>query len=408
MPLIETQMRFRELGRIRIGQQVPSGNGRTRPEKLEHFRFTSASQLFIEAVCELLGGRVCPWASPAGAQWEVVTESDTLDVVLLPEMALTQWMELWKGGGCERRCDGEVETLSDQPCVCPVDPAERRELAKDGRACKPTTRLSVMLTDERLPDVGIYRLETHGWYAGTEMAGAFALARHSQDSIVYATLRLEQREKKVPGRPTMQYGVPVLELDGVSVSSLLAGRQILGPVDQPRQQVPGRTDRRERVPRPALPPGPPPPTETQFRHGGAEDGGTPTGSPSAPPPDPEPFAPPPDVTDDGEVLSVDDPAPFLDRLRAVADANARLTSVASRDQKREVHELLEGLGTDAVVAVLLEALDRAEFAAITTGEAQAVLAVGAAMGRDAFRDAWASAAIAIAVGDESGMGGVHE
>ena len=29
MPLIETQMRFRELGRIRIGQQVPSGNGRT-------------------------------------------------------------------------------------------------------------------------------------------------------------------------------------------------------------------------------------------------------------------------------------------------------------------------------------------------------------------------------------------
>lgn len=406
MPLIETQMRFRELGRIRIGQQVPSGNGRTRPEKLEHFRFTSASQPLIEAVRELLGGRVRPWASPAGAQWEVVTESDTLDVVLLPEMALTQWMELWRGGGCERRCDGEVETLSDQPCVCPVDPAERRELAKDGRACKPTTRLSVMVRG--LPDVGIWRLEVHGWYAATELMGSLHLARLSGAGVVEGRLRLEQREKKVPGKPTMKYGVPVLELPGMSVDALLGAGATAQVGSGARQQVPERTNRRERVPRPALPPGPPPPTETQFRHGGAEDGGTPPGSPSAPPPDPAPFAPPPDVTDDGEVLSVDDPAPFLDRLRAVADANARLTSVASRDQKREVHELLEGLGTDAVVAVLLEALDRAEFAAITTGEAQAVLEVGAAMGRDAFRDAWASAAIAIAIDDESGMGGVQE
>ena len=408
MPILDMQVRFRELGRIRIGQQVPSGNGRRRPDKLGTFRVTSPSERIVDAIAAVYGGQPRPWESPAGRQWEVITEASEMGVAVMVDMGLTQWNELWKGGGCERRCDGETEMRSGEACLCPADPGVRSELAKDGRACKPTTRLSVMLTDERLPDVGIYRLETHGWYAGTEMAGAFALARHSQDSIVYATLRLEQREKKVPGRPTMQYGVPVLELDGVSVSSLLAGRQILGPVDQPRQQVPGRTDRRERVPRPALPPGPPPPTETRFRHGGAEDGGTPTGSPSAPPPDPAPFAPPPDVTDDGEVLSVDDPAPFLDRLRAVADANALLTSVASRDQKREVHELLEGLGTDAVVAVLLEALDRAEFAAITTGEAQAVLAVGAAMGRDAFRDAWASAAIAIAVGDESGMGGVHE
>ena len=406
MPLIETQMRFRELGRIRIGQQVPSGNGRTRPEKLEHFRFTSASQPLIEAVRELLGGRVRPWASPAGAQWEVVTESDTLDVVLLPEMALTQWMELWRGGGCERRCDGEVETLSDQPCVCPVDPAERRELAKDGRACKPTTRLSVMVRG--LPDVGIWRLEVHGWYAATELMGSLHLARLSGAGVVEGRLRLEQREKKVPGKPTMKYGVPVLELPGMSVDALLGAGATAQVGSGARQQVPERANRRERVPRPALPPGPPPPTETQFRHGGAEDGGTPPGSPSAPPPDPAPFAPPPDVTDDGEVLSVDDPAPFLDRLRAVADANARLTSVASRDQKREVHELLEGLGTDAVVAVLLEALDRAEFAAITTGEAQAVLEVGASMGRDAFRDAWASAAIAIAIDDEPGMGGVRE
>ena len=113
------------------------------------------------------------------------------------------------------------------------------------------------------------------------------------------------------------------------------------------------------------------------------------------------------VTADGEIVDQDG-SPFLDRLRAVADANAGQASVASRDQKREVHELLDGLGTDAVLAVLIEAFDVTAFADITSGHAQAILEVAAAMGREGFRGAWAAAALAIAIDDESGMGGVHE
>lgn len=297
MPLIETQMRFRELGRIRIGQQVASGNGRSRPEKLEHFRFTSPSQPLIEAVRELFGGKVKPWTSPAGSQWEVVTTTDTIDVVLLPEMALTQWMELWKGGGCERRCDGQVETISDQSCLCPVDPAERREAAARGGACKPTTRLSVMVRG--LPDVGIWRLEVHGWYAATELMGSLHLARLSGAGVVEGRLRLEQREKKVPGKPTMKYGVPVLELPNMSVDALLGAGATAQVGDGIRQQVPERVNRRERVPRPALPAGPPPPTDTAFTH--ADAGATPPPAPALPPlPDT-----PTHVTDDGEILDAD-------------------------------------------------------------------------------------------------------
>lgn len=392
MPIIDAQVRFRELGRIRIGQQVAGGNGRKRPDKLETFRLTSASRDLIEAAATAFGGTAKPWTSPAGNQWEVVTTADTLDVVLLPDMALTQWNEMWSGGGCARRCDGRWETLSDQACLCPADAAARRELAKDGRACKPTTRLSVMLP--ALPDIGIWRLEAHGWYAATELLGSMHLAGMTGDGAIRARLRLEQRETKRPGQPTMRYGVPVIELPGLSVDRMLAGGGTAAIGDGIRQQVPGQTNRRERVARPALPAGPPPPADTAFSNGGAGPS-----SPVPPPPPSEPFAPPPMATEDGEVLDVEDPEPFLDRMRAVALANAGQSQVATRDQKGEVHALLEGLGSPAVVAVLLEAFDRPEFATLASNEAQAVLEVAASMGRDAFRDAWASAAIAITAGD---------
>ena len=412
MPIIDLQVRFRELGRIRIGQQVASGNGRKRPDKLEHFRLTSPSKALIESAAEAFGGTVAAWTSPAGSQWEVVTTTDTLDVVLLPDMALTQWNELWKGGGCERRCDGDRETLSDKPCMCPAEPAARRELAAKGLACKPTTRLSVMLP--ALPDIGIWRLETHGWYGATELLGSLHIAGLSGESAVRARLRLEQRETKRPGQPTMRYGVPVLELPGLSVDRMLSGGSSAALGDGVRQQVPDRVNRRERVPRPALPPGPPPPTDTAFRHGEAGVGAAPV---APPPPPPAPFTPPPisedaaealaqgAVTADGEIVEPA-PDPFLDRLAAVARANFKRSEVASRDQKADVHALLDGLGTERVAWVLLEAFDCQRFADITSGQAQAVLEVAAAMGRDAFRDAWRDLADAIAVDDASGMGSV--
>lgn len=262
-----------------------------------------------------------------------------------------------------------------------------------------------------LPDIGIWRLEVHGWYAATELLGSLHLAGLTGATAVRARLRLEQRETKRPGQPTMRYGVPVLELPGLSVDAMLEGGASAAIGDGIRQQVPGRVDRRERVPRPALPAGPPPPTDTAFAHGDGE-GGHP-----APPP-PPPMGPPPigeeaaqglatgAVTADGEIVAPADPGPLLDRLRAAADANGGATAVASRDQKREAHGLLDGLGTDAVLAVLIEALDVTAFGDLTAGQAQAILEVAASMGRDAFRAAWAEAAIAIAVDDEGGMGGV--
>src|SRR3954464_4210914 len=108
MPILGLQQRIRELGRIRMGQVVRGSNGKTRPEKLDRFRLTSASRELLEKVAALYGGEVADWTPANGgpAQFEVVTEARRLPI-LVPPQPVTQWYELWSGGGCQRRCDGE-------------------------------------------------------------------------------------------------------------------------------------------------------------------------------------------------------------------------------------------------------------------------------------------------------------
>src|SRR3954469_6237276 len=159
MPILDLQQRQRELGRIRIGQQVQGRNGKMRPEKLSQFRFTSPSQEIVEAVAVQYGGTVAPWTPANGGsqQWKVLSEARRLPV-LVPPQPVSQFYELWSGGGCQRRCDGVRELLSESPCVCAVNGQEGPQ-----RECKPTTRLNVVLRD--LPGIGVWRLESHGFYA---------------------------------------------------------------------------------------------------------------------------------------------------------------------------------------------------------------------------------------------------
>jgi hypothetical protein len=213
--IIDLQRGIAEAGRIRIGEQVPTSNGRTRPEKLGTFRFTSADQQAIDEIAGLLGGRVAPWQAPAGPQFEVITEAAAIDVIVPPSaMAFTQHYEVWSAGGCQRRCDGVTESIGQQPCVC--DP--------DKRECKIHTRLSVMLRDVR--GLGLWRIDTQGWYAARELAGAvevLALAA-GRGTMIPARLLLEQRSVKRPGKDgkpqTQRFAVPRLDL-GITPGELL-------------------------------------------------------------------------------------------------------------------------------------------------------------------------------------------
>lgn len=214
MPLLDLQRRLREIGRIRTGRQVPTSKGGTRPAKLETFRLTSPSREAIEAAAVLYGGECSEWKGAPGdaQQWEVFTKASTIEAIVPPASTMSQFWEMWSGGGCQRRCDGETELLGDRECLCPADPAERRKLAQEGKACKPTTRLSLILP--QLPDIGVWRLESHGFYAAVELAGAQQICSlaTARGQMIPVRLRLDPREIRRPGQPTMKFAVPVLEI----------------------------------------------------------------------------------------------------------------------------------------------------------------------------------------------------
>jgi len=235
MPILELQKRARELGRIRIGQQVEGTNKKgetyTRPAKLNTFRLTSASKPLLEKVAELYGGEVQAWTPKGGSpQWEVITTSARIPI-LVPPQPVTQWLETWSAAGCIHRCDGVTNVLTDELC----DPDDKAH--QDAR---PTTRLNVVLRD--VEGIGVWRLESHGWNAAIELPDA-AQFLSQVDGYIDGHLALEQRtsigENARTGKPeTRHFMVPIIEIN-VTPAELMAGKgkfappSIEGPVQAP-------------------------------------------------------------------------------------------------------------------------------------------------------------------------------
>jgi hypothetical protein len=222
MPLLDVQRRGQQIGRIRIGQQVRASNGKMRPERLETFRFTTASKASAVAIAALYGGEVRDWEG----QYEVITSKAEIGVTVPPRDAVvSQWYEMWTKGGCQRRCDSQQEQISGGACLCPhaedtadeadvqAKAAERSRLSSlnPPQACKIVTRISVMIPD--LPGLGVFRLDSGSYYAAAEIGDSAQLMQIARDKGVFlpAILRIEQRSR-VAGGQTKKFPVPVLEV----------------------------------------------------------------------------------------------------------------------------------------------------------------------------------------------------
>jgi hypothetical protein len=224
-PLLDRQRRGVVLGSIRIGTTVKS-EGKVRPVKLDTFRLTSPDRAKVDAASALYGGEVKPWQPQerrGGQQYEVVTTVDRLPVRVPPGEPVEQSYELWNGRPVvrQRLCDGFLDRMSGGPCRCPSDLMERRDSATFGNACKPVTRLSLILAD--LPGLGIWTLTSTGDYAADELASVAEMLRQSAAAgiMLPATLRLEQRESRGSGK-VHHFAVPVLDV-GASLAALESG-----------------------------------------------------------------------------------------------------------------------------------------------------------------------------------------
>ena len=226
---LDIQSKFRELGRIRMGQVVATSRGGTRPSKLDTFRLTSADEDLIQSAADMWGGTPRLWeGAPGGSrQWEVVLEKKSIEV-LVPPIAEAQSLtcEKWAFGLGQWRCDGTSAQQPDesgewQPQACNQWCQER---AAD--APKMVFRANFMLPD--LAGLGLWRLETHSYNAVRElrptMQMLMRMGTHS-DRAIPAFLKLEQRSERKQGKAgnkpqTFNYSVPVLD-PGVPIGELM-------------------------------------------------------------------------------------------------------------------------------------------------------------------------------------------
>lgn len=219
MPILDLQKRFMELGRIRLGDKGDRGQ----PQKLSKFRLTSASKPLLESAAAVYGGEVRPWeGAPDEGEWELYTDTDSLRVVMPPTFSpedgapthsWSQWYELWSRGGCQRRCNGQTEMISGDPCLC----------NPDDRDCAIVTQINVILPD--VAGIGVWRLRTSGYYAAVETTGTLELLQQAAEhhTFIEANLRMEQRSVKKPNKPPLRFVVPVIELPQTRVADLLPG-----------------------------------------------------------------------------------------------------------------------------------------------------------------------------------------
>lgn len=235
------QQQARELGRLRTGWSVPHADPRKGPVpvKSKYWVLTSHAEHYLHAAAELWGGDVEPW-QPQGAgpeQFKLITKTEKLDALLPPGDPLSQYNEMWNRGGCLRRCDGETELLSRRPCLCAREFGEDWHLRPKEDVCSTTSRISVVLPD--MPDMGVWRCETHSFYAANELAGTVGLVLSGTGGkgLVPVTLRIEPRKRVANGK-TKHFPVVVVELRGVTPRQALTGplptAVALDPTSAPR------------------------------------------------------------------------------------------------------------------------------------------------------------------------------
>jgi hypothetical protein len=213
------QARAAEHGRLRTGYT----NGK-RPMRSATWVVTSHSEEHVRTAADLWGGEPEQWQplNSTITQWRVITKASSIEAVITPGDPLNQYNEMWSAGGCQRRCDGATELLTRQPCLCARQFGEDWHTQPKGRVCSTTSRFNVMLPD--ISGMGMWRAETHSFYAAQEWGGMVDMVLAGTDGrgFVPVTLRIEPRQVIRDGQ-TKKFPVVVVELRGVTPRQALAG-----------------------------------------------------------------------------------------------------------------------------------------------------------------------------------------
>jgi hypothetical protein len=362
--VVSLQRRFRVVGRLKMGEQVPTGKVRKdgtpilRPKATSTWRMTTygdVGRTMLEEAAQLYGGQVKPWEqAPEPGGWELATETDSVDVLVPPaETPFSVSLELWTAAGCARRCDGETcevyrgrgQGWRKQGCMCedPEDPTKRE--------CSIHMRFGVILP--RVAGLGVWAVNTHSFHGTEELMGSLSvLGLRAMDGLVTpAHLRIEPRSTRRPfvnaqGETEVEVSrFPVMVLDVPStVAELMSGTGERVALEGPGPRT-----------RAAIGAGGPPPPATRLE-GGAQ---------AAP------------VR--GEVLPVEPeeplpatapPPPAGEAAKRPPKADVPITD----DQRRGLHDLTAELGLrqDELKRILREETGQESTSAVPAGKLEGI------------------------------------
>ncbi|MEV7925296.1 hypothetical protein [Kitasatospora sp. NPDC088779] len=199
--------------RLRAGKTVND-----RPVSLPTWRITTGDPAVAEAISKLLGGAVEPWATTKEDSLEVITEVDSLRLVIDGADAVeSSLVQFGRSGPPIHVCDG-VEFLeppedAGRPCGCPALLSERKAQSKTGRGPSPLIKVTFRLADS--PDLGKGQLTSSSW------------------ELLKVLHELENALDKVDGPALVQLSLELVQFTtqtGVDVSFRKPVFKVLGPV----------------------------------------------------------------------------------------------------------------------------------------------------------------------------------
>jgi hypothetical protein len=204
------------VGRFRSGRM----EGRT-PVALEEWRVTTGDPRVADRVAAMLGGTPEEWETEAEDNIEVLTDAESVRILVSGPDAIESDLKLWgMNGSIIHHCDG-VAFLNEEdrgkPCGCPELLSERKDLAKQGRGPKPDTRISFQLAEA--PELGKFEMRSGSWDLVRVLHEYInALEDACDDGPALCTLKLETvsfvpKRGPMAGR-TVRYKKPALKIHG--------------------------------------------------------------------------------------------------------------------------------------------------------------------------------------------------
>lgn len=196
---------------FRTGMQI-----KKKPVSLAKWRVLAAGQDNANAIAELMGGAATEFDATKEHDYEVLTDSPSVEIVLSGADAIDDKFIWWGPNGLPiHECDGTVSLLQDdrgEPCGCSGTLKERKDKARKGKGPGPG-----IVTTFRLAGLG-YELGVGKWIATSwqfaETVFKIKDALDAVDGEALCRLEIVQEEFTTDDGELIKYKKPVLTVLG--------------------------------------------------------------------------------------------------------------------------------------------------------------------------------------------------